>query len=241
MYIKVKKLNHRNTHKKRKYKKRSKKPKTLKGGKTIYIRKRNNGLDYMKISSRNNSFNKDMHIREGHNCYTYFLNKKSRKSYDRCKKEYKTRQYCSRPQPGYYSNMPSMKKDEYNCPIVLKRTLTDNPNIYKSSKTEKCHPEYYKGAIVVAPKRDYHYYRLNDEGQWTHKPGYKPSTHLDSDNNIITDPEKASRNYGGTLNYSDFCGFYCVPRNPNKKFMDMKYGGKQIKSKSKSSKSSKSS
>ena len=44
---------------------------------------------------------------------------------------------------------------------------------------------------------------------------------MNSNNNIITDPETAARNYGGTLNYTDFCGFLCVPRDPNKKKMTM--------------------
>jgi hypothetical protein len=43
----------------------------------------------------------------------------------------------------------------------------------------------------------------------------------DAKHNLITDPELASRDYGGTLNYSDFCGYACVPRNPDKKRMQM--------------------
>jgi hypothetical protein len=78
----------------------------------------------------------------------------------------------------------------------------------------------YKGAIVVAPKRDYHYYRLNDEGYWTHKPGYKPSTQYDADHRLILDPERANRKYGD-LDYTDFCGYVCVPRDYKKKRMKM--------------------
>jgi hypothetical protein len=74
---------------------------------------------------------------------------------------------------------------------------------------------------VVAPGRDYHYYRLNDEKVWTHKPGYKPSTYLDSKNKIIRDPELASRDYGDTFNYKYFCSFVCVPKDPSKKRMRM--------------------
>ena len=95
-----------------------------------------------------------------------------------------------------------------------------NPSIYKlNSIKDKCDPRFYKGAMVTAPGRDYHYYRLNDEGIWTHKPGYKPVTKYDSNNRRIIDPELAARDYGGTLNYKNFCGYYCVPRNRNKKNM----------------------
>ena len=101
----------------------------------------------------------------------------------------------------------------------MNRTLSDNPNIYKIGENAKCIPSHYKGALVVAPNRDYHYYRENDDGQWTHKPGYKPSTSLDSNNNLITNPRNAARDYGGTLNYKDFCGYLCVPRDEKKKRM----------------------
>ena len=62
--------------------------------------------------------------------------------------------------------------------------------------------------------------RLNDEGYWTHKPGYKPSTQYDADNKLILDPEKANRKYG-ELYYSDFCGYVCAPRDYKKKRMKM--------------------
>ena len=101
----------------------------------------------------------------------------------------------------------------------MDRTLSDNPNIYKIGENQKCIPSHYKGALVVAPGRDYHYYRQNDDNTWTHKPGYKPSTNLDSKNNFIFNPRKANRDYGGTLNYKNFCGYLCVPREERKKRM----------------------
>ena len=32
----------------------------------------------------------------------------------------------------------------------MSRTLSDNPNIYKTGGNEKCIPSHYKGALVVA-------------------------------------------------------------------------------------------
>ena len=175
----------------------------------------------VKISAKDDSFNKDLYLRESHNCYSYFLNLKSKEAYDLCKKNYKTEKMCRRSQPGYASHHPTLKTEDFNCPNIMKRTLSDNPYIFQSSKDFDCGPDYYKGALVVAPKRDYHYYRLNDEKIWSHKPGYKPSTYIDAKQQIITDPEKADRNYGDTLNYKDFCGYMCIPKNPNKKYMKM--------------------
>lgn len=175
----------------------------------------------MKISAKNSSFNENPYLRESHNCYSYFLNLKDSGAVELCKKTYGKRNICRRSQPGYASHYPSLQTEDFNCPTIMKRTLSDNPNIIKTDRRGVCGPDYYKGAVVVAPKRDYHYYRLNDEKIWTHKPGYKPSTHLDAQNKIITDPEFASRDYGGTLNYKDFCGFVCVPKDPHKKQMRM--------------------
>lgn len=173
------------------------------------------------ISSRNKSFNNDPYVRESHNCYSYFLNLHSDKAENVCKNELNIENYCRRSQPGYASGFPSLKKRDFTCSEIVKRTLADNPKMFKTTRNKKCPNDYYKGAVVVAPETDYHYYRLNDEGVWTHKPGYKPSTFLDASNNIIRDPKVASRNYGKELNYTDFCGYTCVPRNPMLKHMKM--------------------
>jgi len=179
----------------------------------------NNSNNYNSIYSNNNSFNDNPYVRESHNCYMYFLNKKNDEVVKLCEKDYHKHKLCRRAQPGYVSGHKMLSTNDYKCPIMMKRTLSDNPNIYRISEKNKCNPSYYKGALVVAPGRDYHYYRKNDDNQWTHKPGYKPSTNLDSKNNVIINPRKAKRDYGGTLNYKDFCGYLCVPRNEKAKRM----------------------
>ena len=175
----------------------------------------------IKISAKDTSYNEDPYLRESHNCYSYFLNLKSKEAYDLCKKTYKNNKICRRSQPGYASHHPSLNKPDFNCPNIMKRTLSDNPNIFQVTKDFNCGEDYYKGALVVAPERDYHYYRLNEEKIWSHKPGYKPSTYIDAKQKIITDPEQADRDYGDTLNYKDFCGYMCVPKDPKKKYMKM--------------------
>jgi len=172
------------------------------------------------LLSNDNTFNKNLFVRESHNCYTYFLNLKNKDAVELCKKDFDKNNYCRRAQPGYLSGHPNLTTDDYKCPTIMNRTLNDNPNIYKiNSITDKCHPEYYKGALVVAPGRDYHYYRYNDDKQWSHKPGYKPSTIYDSGNKRILNPEIASKDYGGTLNYKNFCGYMCIPRDSKMKDM----------------------
>jgi len=172
----------------------------------------------VKVSLHDKSYNEDTYIRESHNCYSYLLNLKSEAAKNLCVKELKYNEICRRSQPGYVAGYPSLKVKDFNCPEIIKRTLADNKSIKKSTFEKRCPADSYKGAVVVAPGRDYHYYRLNDEGYWTHKPGYKPSTAYDAKNNLITNPEKASRDYG-SLNYRDFCGYICVPRDPSQKHM----------------------
>jgi hypothetical protein len=174
-----------------------------------------------KVLARNDSFNKNRYERESHNCYSYFLNLHSKKATEICKNELNVENYCRRSQPGYASGYPVLKPKDFTCKEIVKRTLDDNPKMFKVKRNKSCPVDYYKGAIVVAPGVDYHYYRLNDEGVWTHKPGYKPSTFLDAKNNVIKDPLTADRNYGPELNYTDFCGYTCLPRNPLLKHMKM--------------------
>ena len=171
------------------------------------------------VSSNNTSFNDNLYVRESHNCYMYFLNKKNNEVVKMCKETFPKQNICRRAQPGYAAGYPLLSKEDYKCSNIMERTLSDNPNIYKTGENKKCIPSHYKGALVVAPGRDYHYYRQNDDNTWTHKPGYKPSTNLDSKNNFILNPRKASRDYGGTLNYKNFCGYLCVPREKKKKRM----------------------
>lgn len=71
-------------------------------------------------------------------------------------------------------------------------------------------PGYYPVALVMHPGVDYHWYRLDNTGTWSHKPGHGPATNLDASGNPITNPETANRDYG-RVNYKEFCGYYYVP------------------------------
>jgi hypothetical protein len=67
--------------------------------------------------------------------------------------------------------------------------------------SECCH----QVALVIAPGWDFHWYRKDRDGRWSHKPGGTPATNLDNSGNIITDPRTADRGA-----YTIFCGCYCV-------------------------------
>jgi len=63
-----------------------------------------------------------------------------------------------------------------------------------------------KLAIVVWPSTDFHCYRQDSNGLWTHKPGSTTATNLDNSGNSISSPETANRG-----NYSVFVGYFFTP------------------------------
>lgn len=72
--------------------------------------------------------------------------------------------------------------------------------------------EAYMVTLVVFPgdrtnKSDYHWYRLNPDGTWSHKPGFNPVTNLDDSGNKITDPFNANRG-----RYFAFVGYFYITK-----------------------------
>jgi len=65
------------------------------------------------VESQDYSYNKNLFVRESHNCYTYFLNLKSDKAYFLCKQKYKKEKFCRRPQPGYASKNAFARKKRF--------------------------------------------------------------------------------------------------------------------------------
>lgn len=63
-----------------------------------------------------------------------------------------------------------------------------------------------KIAIAVWTGVDYHLFRLDSGGNWSHKPGSTSATNLDNSGNPITNPETADRGP-----YTAFAGFFLVP------------------------------
>ena len=139
-----------------------------------------------------NKWNKDLFTRESHNCYSYFLNKISKKSISKCKKKIKSQKYkkvpmkikiseqlpcspCERPQPGFLSNEKLSDEKLYKnitCKKITKKVLKDNKKIkLKPKNTRKCPRNYYEGILIVYPNKDYHFIRVDKDGKMSHKDG----------------------------------------------------------------------
>jgi hypothetical protein len=123
-------------------------------------------------------------------------------------------------QPGMYCGL-SCNEEIINNPEMLVGLIEADAKAlnYYFEKTGLYIPVkegHWKVALVIAPTDengvyDYHWYRLNEDGTWSHKPGAFPVTNLDGSGNIITDPKIANRNsIDGTLSYSIFVGYFEV-------------------------------
>jgi len=79
----------------------------------------------------------------------------------------------------------------------------------------RCKRGSSKIALVVHPGEDYHFYRQDADGWWSHKDGSNPVKRYDADGKPIWNPRTAKRDYRpkSYLNYKDFCGYWCAPRD----------------------------
>jgi len=145
----------------------------------------------------------DYNVMATHNCYSYLLD------------DLHKYPMAGKPQPGLMSNEGYASK--ITCAEVRKRVIADNPRCVitwaSSLEFKKCPKEYYKGFLCVNSNgEDYHFYRQDDDGTWSHKPGSTEPTKVDASGKKILNPKKSNRNYGfkGGVNYNIPCSFFCI-------------------------------
>jgi hypothetical protein len=177
-------------------------------------------------------FNKLKGIKEAHNCFAYAFDYINMPKSNNCNDSSCPVPF---PQPGRTSGYPKWSKVKgKRCPDLLARLFGDVKGLKLSSFEEKCKPNMSKIALVADEDEDYHFYRQDSNGFWSHKPGATSVTHLDATKRPIYDPQLASRKYDDTsLNYDKFCGYLCVPKDRKLYF---KRGGNINKTKKKSRK-----
>jgi len=141
-----------------------------------------------------------------HNCYSYFLNVLN------------PRGMAGKPQPGLIS---TGYVEHIDCPTIRKAVMDDNPRAIITwgleKVNDKCPKTYYKGFMAVNSNgEDYHFYRQDRDGSWSHKPGSTPPSKVDARGKRIFNPATASRDYSlqGGVNYDVPCSFFCVKSNP---------------------------
>jgi len=151
----------------------------------------------------------DSNIKDYTNCYSYIMDRYEVGA-------------DKKLQPGELS---SGKFDSYDCDEILRKLRDDYKmyNIVQVEKHTKLPCNHYKIALVIddeGEEQDYHFYRQDLDGYWSHKPGKNNVRRRDASGNLIKDPETADRNYDVHNDYSNnesdnnyyrFCGYYSVP------------------------------
>lgn len=186
-------------------------------------------------------WNSNVFVQGSHNCYAYFLNQKpNRALVEKCNEICSGDADCALhkfrkckqliPQPGDYilvknNNLKNKNYKNYTCKQMIKRIKADTPDIKKTKLTKKCPKNTYKGSMVIDTNETFHFYRLNSDGSWSHKPGISPLTDKDASGDDILVPHFADRNYhrsktsNSTINYDAVCGYFCIPTDKKPKYM----------------------
>jgi hypothetical protein len=169
-------------------------------------------------------FNKHKGLKEAQNCFAYAFDYKTLPK--KC-----TKNSCPVPfpQPGRASGYPKWSNVKgKRCPDLLGRLYGDVPELKIGSFEKGCPKQHSKIALVVDEDEDYHFYRQDSNGYWSHKPGATSVTHLDSSGRPIYDPQLASRESPESgLNYNQFCSYLCAPKHKKLRF---KRGGTRKRS-----------
>lgn len=107
-------------------------------------------------------------------------------------------------QPGKSGGHPITSKSDINLNFVLQASISDGrvkrPNLWNKLGFGK--RGYYEVYLVIDKGKDYHWYRKDKGGYWSHKPGITPVTNIDASGRLISNPAKANHNYG-IVNYNN--------------------------------------
>lgn len=175
-------------------------------------------------------------IQESTNCYAYAMNSRT------------GHPVGGKPQPGDTSGTATARP--VTCGSTTKAVVEDGkpddilqaPRCPYNRQRKRPPPDkagYYLVALVITSKpdgydaaddvfywNDYHWYRQDEDGTWSHKPGYDTVRNVDASGNPITNPETANRSsrYGTeyipalkksvpvVINYDVFCGYFYVKK-----------------------------
>ena len=70
-------------------------------------------------------------------------------------------------------------------------------------------------AVDPSSNTDYHFYRLDDNGKWSHKPGATEAKDTNSSGKKIVAPHMSNRT-SSSHNYSKSCGYFCFKKSKSK-------------------------
>jgi len=124
-----------------------------------------------------------------------------------------------KPQPGEFSGngltARDLRGDSETVKSNINKKVLADAEVLNLNYTEVSSADHVakSGNWVVAlvyatDGTDYHWYRRNDDGTWSHKPGSTPIISWDASGHTITDPATCDRGI-----YDGFLGYYEVGPN----------------------------
>lgn len=132
-----------------------------------------------------NYWNVNTTIRYNNNCYNYSNNKRT----------------DTFAQPGRYAGIIN-----YTMSVAAVKSAALADGLVETTSSATSSEGKTKIALVVAPGVDYHWYRQDSNGRWSHKPGSTSATNLDNSGVTISNPETANRGA-----YTQFGGYFFTP------------------------------
>lgn len=109
--------------------------------------------------------------------------------------------------------IPGPDLSYYTCSQIMEGLKDEIPQMYPATFEAPCQPGYKKIYAAVSNEEennDFHFWRQDRDGLWSHKPGSNDPVRIDGRNNLIVNPDHAYRN-GDTHHYTQGCGFFCIP------------------------------
>ena len=106
---------------------------------------------------------------------------------------------------GIEANILLANDPNYVVQMAIRDAEESGRTFKEIGKNDRVAAGNWKVALVFYQGEDYHFYRQNDDGTWSHKHGENPVTNKDASGQIITDPRAADRG-----DYTMFIGYYEV-------------------------------
>ncbi len=137
------------------------------------------------------------------NCYNYGTNRMTH-SYAQ------PGRYCRRPIPGRVTRAKVIRAAKCDGLVPVRwnprRARGETIQEGKSAQLEPKGRRIYGhvAMVCISPGHDYHWYRLDNTGRWSHKSGKSRATDRDGRGRLITDPRRVAA-------YPQFGSFFFVP------------------------------
>jgi hypothetical protein len=115
----------------------------------------------------------------------------------------------------HYKPIPGANSHYYTCSQLIEGLKDEIPHMYPTTFHCQCEPGYKKIYMAVSNEssddgNDFHFWRQDSDGYWSHKPGSNHPSRVDGNGHVINNPDQSNRN-SEKHSYTNSCGFFCIP------------------------------